>query len=102
MLGVQDYQQTTDIACGLAAVMSLLHYYGTLKDSDMNSKIELQIAKEMGTNDDYGATVKQMVKWLENYSFEVKFGTNGVIELLYKSIDAGIPVLVDWIDWGGH
>ena len=90
MLGVQDYQQTTDITCGPAAVMSLLHYYGTLKDSDMNSKTELRIAKEMGTNEDDGTTLKQMAKWLENHGFEVEFGTKGDIKLLYKSKKKGV------------
>ena len=102
MLDVQDYQQTTDITCGPSAVMSLLHYYGTLKDSDMNSKTELRIAKEMGTNDDYGTTVKQIVNWLKKQGYEVNYGTKGTIGLIDKNIQKGMPVLVDWIDWGGH
>ncbi|MGQ4004888.1 C39 family peptidase [Francisellaceae bacterium CB300] len=102
MLNIKDYQQTTDITCGPAAVMSLLHYYGMLKDSDMNSKTELRIAKEMGTNEEYGTTLKQMTDWLKKQGYEVKYGNKGDIKLLYKNLDAGIPVLVDWIDWGGH
>ena len=102
ILNVKDYQQTTDITCGPAAAMSLLHYYGTLKDSDMNSKTELRIAKEMGMNDDYGTTLKQMSYWLKKQGYEVKYGTKGSIDLIYENIQKGMPVLVDWIDWGGH
>lgn len=53
----------------------------------------------MGTNDDYGTTMQQIVEWLGNHGFEVKYATDGDINLLYQSIDKAIPVLVDWIDW---
>lgn len=102
LLDIKDHQQTTDYTCGPSAVMSLLNYYGKLEDSQMNHATELKLAKEMGTNDDYGTTAKQIAEWLEKHGFEVKYGTKGDIKLLYQSIDKGIPVLVDWIDWGGH
>jgi len=102
LLDIKDHQQTTDYTCGPAAVMSLLNYYGKLDDSKMNHATELELAKEMGTNDDYGTTAKNIAQWLEKHNFEVKYGTKGDIKLLYESIDKGIPVLVDWIDWGGH
>jgi predicted double-glycine peptidase len=102
LLDVKGYQQTTDYTCGPSAIMSLLNYYGVIKDSDMDKQTELKIAKEMGTNDDYGTTVEQMATWLQKQGFEVKFGTDGDIKLLYQNISKGIPVLVDWIDWGGH
>lgn len=102
ILDIKDHQQTTDYTCGPAVVMSLLNYYGVLKDSQMNHVTELKIAKEMGTDESYGTTAEQMTNWLEKHGFEVKYGTKGDIKLLYQSIDKGIPVLVDWIDWGGH
>ncbi|ABI82363.1 peptidase C39 family protein [Francisella tularensis] len=102
ILDIKGYQQTTDYTCGPSAVMSLLNYYGVLKDSQMNHQTELEIAKQMGTNDDYGTTMQQIAEWLGNHGFEVKYATDGDINLLYRSIDKAIPVLVDWIDWGGH
>ncbi|AJI54606.1 peptidase C39 family protein [Francisella philomiragia] len=102
ILDIKDHQQTTDYTCGPSAVMSLLNYYGVLKDSQMDHQMELQIAKEMGTNDDYGTTAQQIANWLEKHGFEVKYATDGDIKLIYQSIDKGVPVLVDWIDWGGH
>lgn len=38
---------------------------GLIKDLQMNHQTELQIAKEMGTNDDYGTTAQQIAKWLD-------------------------------------
>ncbi|AIT09316.1 hypothetical protein LO80_04595 [Candidatus Francisella endociliophora] len=102
LLDIKDHQQTTDYTCGPAAVMSLLNYYGMLKDSQMNHATELKIAKEMDTDEDYGTNAEQIANWLEKNGFEVKYGTKGDVKLLYQNIDKGIPVLVDWIDWGGH
>ncbi|MDE4947020.1 peptidase C39 family protein, partial [Francisella tularensis subsp. holarctica] len=56
ILDIKGYQQTTYYTCGPSAVMSLLNYYGVLKYSQMNHQTELEIAKQMCTNDDYGTT----------------------------------------------
>ena len=45
ILDIKGYQQSTDYTCGLSAVMSLLNYYGAIKDLQMNHQTELQIAK---------------------------------------------------------
>ncbi|NMC32506.1 MAG: hypothetical protein GYA36_08625 [Veillonellaceae bacterium] len=105
-LGVKGYQQTTDYTCGPAAVMSLLHWYGRLDASELNAATELRIAREMGTGDLQsrrpGTSVAQMTNWLERNGFRVASGEDGTLELLQKFLKKKIPVLVEWIDWGGH
>ena len=90
-LGVKGYQQTTDYTCAPAAVMSLLHWYKLLQQKELTSETEMRIAREMGTRDlkspQPGTTTAEIVNWLE---------------LLRSYLNKGIPVLVEWIDWGGH
>lgn len=102
LLPIKGYQQTEDYTCGPAAIMALMHYYGMLKDSQMNKATELKIAKEMGTNPQIGTTPQQMVTWLKSHGFKVTQGENGTIEMLQNNLKLGIPTLVEWIDWGGH
>lgn len=102
LLTVKGYQQTENYTCGPASVMSLMNYYGMLKDDQMTKATELQISKEMGTNDDVGTLPQQMITWLEKHGFEVKSGVNGTVDMLRDNLKKGIPTIVDWIDWGGH
>ena len=105
-LGVKGYQQTTDFTCAPAAVMSLLHWYKLLPQKDLNAQTEMRIAQEMGTRDlkspQPGTTTTEIVNWLEHNGFAVVSGQDGSLELLRSYLNKGIPVLVEWIDWGGH
>jgi hypothetical protein len=105
-LGVKGFQQTTDYTCGPAAVMSLMRWYNLLGDKDLTAKTELRIAGEMGTGDMNsprpGTNREQMVNWLEKNGFVVASGEDGSLELVRSYLNKGTPVLVEWIDWGGH
>ena len=105
-LGVKGYQQTTDYTCAPAAVMSLLHWYKLLPDKELTAQTEMRIAREMGTRDmkspQPGTTTEEIAKWLERNEFIVLSGQDGTLELLRSYLNKGIPVLVEWIDWGGH
>ncbi len=101
-LNIKGYQQTTDYTCGPAIVMSLLRYYGKLSESQMNQKMEMCIAKEMGTTKSEGTNEDQLVCWLNNHGFRAKACYNGSLQMLRTKLTEGTPVLVDWIDWGGH
>ncbi len=105
-LGVKGYQQTTDATCGPAAVMSLMRWHKMLGEKEMTAETEMRIAREMGTGDikspHPGTTTGQMVRWLEQNGFVVASGENGSLEMLRDYLRKGIPVLVEWIDWGGH
>ena len=102
LLMIKGYQQTEDYTCGPATVMSLMNYYGMLKDSEMNKTTELNIAKEMGTTKDSGTSPQQMVTWLKQHGFDVISGENGTLELIQNNLKKGIPTLIEWSDWGGH
>ena len=105
-LGVRGYQQTTDYTCAPAAVMSLLHWYKLLPDKELNAQTEMRIAREMGTRDmqspQPGTTTEDIVKWLDSNGFVVLAGQDGTVDLVRSYLNKGIPVLVEWIDWGGH
>jgi hypothetical protein len=105
-LGVKGYQQTTDYTCGPAAVMSLMRWHNLLKDGDMNAATELRIASEMGTGDmnspHPGTSPEQMAAWFKDHGYTVLTGENGTLEMLRSYMNKGVPVLVEWIDWGGH
>jgi len=102
LLPVRGYQQTTNYTCGPAAIMSLMHYYGMLQDSQMTSTTELKIAREMGISDNSPSTMPKMVSWLEEHGFIVKYGEKGNLAMLRENLHENIPTLVEWVDWGGH
>ena len=105
-LGVKGYQQTTDYTCAPAAVMSLLHWYKLLPAQELTAQTEMRIAREMGSRDmkspQPGTTTEEIVNWLERNGFIVLTGQDGTLDLLRSYLNKRIPVLVEWIDWGGH
>lgn len=105
-LGVKGYQQTTDYTCGPAAVMSLMAWYNMLEDAEVNHDTEMRIAREMGTGDmnspNPGTNHEQIAQWLKKNGFKVVMDENGTLDLIRENLNKGIPVIVDWIDWGGH
>ncbi|WP_367606057.1 C39 family peptidase [Legionella sp. W05-934-2] len=102
LLNVKGYQQTEDYTCGPSTAMQLMRFYGMLSDSQMTRKTELTIAKEMGSNSNSGTSPKQIVTWLKSHGFNVTYGENGNPKMLHDNLKKGIPVIVEWIDWGGH
>jgi hypothetical protein len=101
-LPIKGYQQVLDYTCGPSAVMSLLHYYKKLSDEQMNATTEKKIADEMGSTELHGTNEKQIVNWLNRHGFRAESYHDGSIEKIRKYLTSGKPVLVDWIDWGGH
>jgi hypothetical protein len=98
----KGYQQTSNYTCAAAVVMSVLNFYGKLSDEELNRKTEMKIAKEIGTSKEHGSNPQQIVKWFENNGFKAKYGTDGTLKMIKENIRKGIPVIVEWIDWGGH
>lgn len=94
-LETDPYLQTTDYTCGPSAVVTLLRYYGKTGN-------ELQIAKEMGTSEEWGSTPEQMATWLDNNGFMASAKEEGTLEMLQENLAKRIPTLVEWSDWGGH
>ena len=103
--GFQTYQQTTEYTCGPASALMVLNYFGI---DDYN---ELELAEMAGTDTSKGTSVEGMVALFEEQGFQTEshadtepyFQEIDEAEAYFvDSIDAGIPVMVDWLDWRGH
>ncbi|KAB2848377.1 MAG: hypothetical protein F9K44_10995, partial [Hyphomicrobiaceae bacterium] len=88
-------QQTTDYTCGPAVAVGFVKFYGIETD-------EMTATREMGTDPKRGTTPGQFANWLKSKGLNIVSGENGSIEMLRRNVTAGIPTLVEWIDWGGH
>lgn len=97
-----NYLQVLDYTCGPASTMTLLNYYHMLNQKDLNFTTEKKLAAEMGSSPEVGTHPLQMVKWLQTHGMEVSAGINGNLSMIRESLKKGQPVLVEWIDWGGH
>lgn len=84
----------------------MLNWYGKLPATEMNQTTEMRIAKEMGTGSlslpKPGTSQRQIVAWLNANGFSATVGENGTLEMIRANLKQGVPVLVEWIDWGGH
>ena len=98
LLDLRGFQQTTDFSCGPAALVTLLDYYSILGK-------EIDIASDVGTVQGSGTHPVAMTNWLNANGFEAAWGEapTGAAGLLMlrNHLKAGIPTLVEWIDWGG-
>lgn len=103
--GFETYQQTTEYTCGCAAALMVLHRFG------VDEYDELQLAELMHTDTIHGTEVEKMrdfftdLNWQVDYhaSTDYRFETpDQFAAYVIESLDAGIPILVDWADWCGH
>ncbi len=101
LLHPYSYQQTTSYTCGPAVIMNLLHYYGKLKNSEMNKTTEMRLAREMGTTTS-GTSQQNMVAWLEAHGFNVDYGMNVSTDTLIYNLNHNIPTIIVWNDYSGH
>jgi hypothetical protein len=113
----RTYQQTTEWSCGSATALMVLRHFGD------NRYDELAIAGMMGSNPLpadgkpqegvlYGTTAAGMMKFFRDAGYRVSSSLNaggatfGSPEEFYawllKLLSANTPVMVDWLDWGGH
>jgi len=100
ILPISCFQQTTEYTCGPAVLVTLTRYYGMSVD-------EMGIAKEVATRPGSGTHPLAMVKWLRGHGFDVEWGEETAgdgsgMRMIRKNLEAGIPTIVEWIDWGGH
>jgi|GEM_PF-6348305 len=93
-------QQLSDYTCGSAAIMTILSYYHY--PVMYGNKDEFRIANELGTSPEYGTTPEMIIRYFKKLGWAVYWGNNGTIPLLREQINDSRPILVAWIDWGGH
>ena len=99
------YQQTEEYSCACACALMVLRYFGeTAYD-------EAQLCQLAGTDPVAGTTPAQLAALFEGLGWQVDSHTGpdaafaGLEDwraYLVEQIDGGTPVLVDWVDWGGH
>ena len=99
------YQQTTEYTCGAASALMVLNHFG---NHDYN---ELQIAEMAGVHPTKGITVEGLAGFFSEIGYDVEFHADTdkmfasleeAQEYFVDRIDAGIPVMVSWVDWAGH
>jgi hypothetical protein len=92
-------QQVTNYTCGPVAVMTVLSYYGM--PANNTDADELRIAHEMNTSTN-GTNPEQIASWFNLNGWNATWGTGGSGQMLRDNLKAGIPTMVEWMDWGGH
>ncbi|MDD1687460.1 C39 family peptidase [Methanoregula sp.] len=92
-------QQVSNYTCGPVAAMTVLSYYGM--PANNTDADEARIAREMGTSAN-GTNPEQIASWFNRNGWNATWGTGGSGQMLRDNLKAGIPTMVEWIDWGGH
>ncbi|MES2216961.1 MAG: C39 family peptidase [Pseudomonadota bacterium] len=92
-LDCKTYHQTKDNTCGPSAVMTLMRYYGRLKEGDMVPNTELRIAMEMGATEE-GTSESQITEWLTNHGFTVSSGNGISAQQIIENLKQRIPTLI--------
>ena len=109
-----SYQQSTEYSCGPACGVMVLNWFG----GDISKYDELTICKFSGTTEEAGTDAEGMNSFFKdelgwytefNFSTEEKFNWDDSEDPLQdfedycvEMIDNGVPITVDWSDWGGH
>lgn len=101
----ETYQQTTEYTCGCAAAIMTLNHFGE------NAYDEMQIAQLAGTHNTMGTSVEGLRDFFLGIGYQVDYHADteyrfdtieSCEEYFLQQIDAGNPIMVDWVDWYGH
>ncbi|MDU4960274.1 MAG: C39 family peptidase [Sporomusaceae bacterium] len=105
----KTYQQTTEITCGPAAALTVLHHYG---NTDWD---ERGIAAIMETKPEIGTDTAGMVKFFKQIGWNVESSLTAASDsgmtfatmqefkdFVITNLKNNTPILVENIDWGGH
>ena len=101
----ETYQQTTEYTCGCAAALMVLNRFG------IQTYNEMEICDLAETDPNKGTSVEGLVSFFSQAGLRTEYHADtgyrfDTIEeceqFLTETIDSGLPVLVDWVDWQGH
>lgn len=101
----ETYQQTTEHTCGCASTLMVLNRFG------IDEYDEMELAELLKADTTHGTTVEAIRDFFTDLGWHVEshastdfyFEDPGKLTAyLTEKIDEGIPVMVDWTDWGGH
>jgi len=95
-------QQVTNYSCGAVAAMTVMSYYK--KPVNNTDDEEILLAHEMypDVTEKTGINPEQMTAWFNRNGWNATWHTGGSREMLLANLKAGVPTIVEWIDWGGH
>lgn len=98
-------QQTEEYSCACACALMVLRYFGE------TSYDEQQLCRMAGTDTVEGTTPAQLEALFTGLGWQTDshIGSDAAFAspeewrtFLVQRIDEGTPVMVDWVDWGGH
>lgn len=101
----RTYQQTTEYSCACASALMVLEHFGI---HDYN---EMDICRLAGTDSTEGTSAENLAAFFESLNWEVVYhadtdrrfqSINECEEFFITALDNNKPVMVDWMDWGGH
>jgi uncharacterized protein YceK len=103
----ETYQQTTEYTCGPCSALMVYNWFG----GDTEKYDEMTIADITGTSPTGGVVTSGLVKFFDEIGWDYQANANG--EYYYetleafeadviKNIDAGVPMMIAWMDWAGH
>lgn len=107
----QSAQQSTEYSCGAVSALIVLNYYG-VTDYD-----ELTLCQMGDVSEETGVGVTGVSKIFTDLGWNVETNRDGNVELdpyldlddpnnfitwVRTHLDAGTPIMVDWLDWAGH
>lgn len=101
----ETYQQTTEYTCGAASARMVLHHFGE------DGYDEMQLAAQMTADETHGITVEGVRDFFGSIGWTVEAHADtgyyfesfeDFIAYTVEKIDGGVPVMVNWEDWGGH
>ena len=101
----ETYQQTTEYTCGAASALMVLNWFGKKKYH------EIAVGQLVESHPCKGSTVENVADFFDLIGWDVDYhaDTNKKFETIeeaekffVKSIDSGVPVMIDWVDWAGH
>ena len=103
--GFETYQQTTEYTCGTASALMVLNWFGT------DEYDEIQLGEAVEIDESKGTSVEGMMKLFDSLGWDVdahadtdyRFESIDEAQTYFlEQIDAGVPIMVDWVDWAGH
>lgn len=95
LIKVPITRQATDYTCGVAAVQSVVGYYG----EDFREHI---LAQEMRSNCAQGTDYKNIARFGRRHGYSVKVNKNITLDVLKKIIDSGTPPICLIQAWTDH
>lgn len=103
----ETYQQTTEYTCGPCSAHMVINWFG----GDIDKYDEMTIADITGCKPNTGVLTSGLVKvfdemgwdYVSNEEGEYYYETLEAFEAdVIKNIDAGVPIIIGWMDWAGH